>query len=82
MQIMWQQRNTVHLLFECGDYSEPLWAITENVIRETAIREEIGGIFEHRTTCVSDMYNVTMGVPSKHVRIIRILIQEIKKEYM
>jgi hypothetical protein len=30
-------------MLECRDYSEPLWTITENGIRETARREKIGG---------------------------------------
>ncbi len=33
------KENTMHLLFECEKYSEPLWAFTESIFNE-AIRAE------------------------------------------
>jgi hypothetical protein len=29
------EEDTMYLMFECGNYSEPLWATTENIIKET-----------------------------------------------
>jgi hypothetical protein len=37
-----RRENTMHLLFACEKYSEPLWTLTENIFKE-AIRAQEGG---------------------------------------
>jgi hypothetical protein len=76
------KENMMHLMFECGNYSEPLWAATKNIIKKTVRREGNGkDLFNIRLHAFLIMYSVTIGVPSKHVKDIMILIQEIKKKY-
>jgi hypothetical protein len=76
-----RKENTMHLLFECEKYSEPLWALTENVIRSAILAEEReGGTNYHfRLHAFMVLYNITGGIPSKYCKIIMIVIQEIKR---
>jgi hypothetical protein len=74
------KENTMHLMFECENYSEPLWATTEYIIKETVRRVGNGeDSYNIRLHAFLIMYSVTTGVPSKHVKDIMILIQEIKR---
>jgi hypothetical protein len=62
-----RRENTMHLMFECSSYSEPLWATEESLIKET-IRTESHGedTFNCRLHAFLVMYNVLTGVPAKY----------------
>ncbi len=69
----------MHLLFECENYSEPLWTFTKKVIK-IAIQPEVGG----KTTTLdcklfSVLYNIIACIPTKYCKMIMILTQEIKQ---
>jgi hypothetical protein len=76
-----RKENTMHLLFECEKYSEPLWALTENVIRNAILAEEREGgtDYNFRLHAFMVLYNITGGIPNKYCKIIMIVIQEIKR---
>jgi hypothetical protein len=76
-----RRENTMHLLFECDKYSEPLWALTENILRKAIQAEEGEGGTDHnfRLHAFIVMYNITGCIPSKYCKIIMIVIQEIKR---
>jgi hypothetical protein len=74
------KENTMHLMFEFGNNSEPLWATTENITKETVRREGNGeDSYNIRLHVFLIMYGVTTGVPSKYFKDIIILIQKIKR---
>jgi hypothetical protein len=72
--------NTMHLMFECKNFSEPLWATMESIIKET-IRKESNGedSFNIRLHAFLVMYIVTTSVPSEYVGDVMILLQEMKR---
>ncbi len=74
------RENTMHLLFECANYSEPMWATLERIIKETLRKESNEeDLFGARSHAFLVMYYVTTGVPAKYVGDVMILIQEIKR---
>jgi hypothetical protein len=74
------KEDTLHLMFECEKYSEPLWAVVGNVLKETVNRESNGEEnLSNRLHAFLVLYNVTAGIPTKYVKNIMALIQEIKR---
>jgi hypothetical protein len=72
------KEDTMHFMFDCEIYSEPFWAIVGNIIKETVNRESKGEeMFNSRLHAFLVMYNVTAGVPAKHINDIMTLIQQI-----
>jgi hypothetical protein len=67
-------------MFECEKYSELLWAIVGDAIKETVNRESNGEEnFSYRLQVFLILNNVTAGVPSKYIKNIMVLTQEIKR---
>jgi hypothetical protein len=74
------KENTMHLMFECEKYSEPLWAVVSDVLKETVNRESKGKEnLNTRLHAFLVLYNVTTGLPAEYIKNIMILIQEVKR---
>jgi hypothetical protein len=74
------KENTMHLMFECEKYSEPLWATLWDILREAVARDSNGGEnLSNRMHAFLVLYNVTSGIPAKYSKDIMILIQEVKR---
>jgi hypothetical protein len=74
------KESTMHLMFECGGYSEPLWKALGDIIKEAVARDSNGGEnLSSRMHAFLVLYNVTSGIPEKYRKDIMILIQEIKR---
>jgi hypothetical protein len=74
------KENTMHLMFECGRYSEPLWKALGDIIKEAVARDSNGGEnISNRMHAFLVLYNVTSSIPEKYRKYILILIQEIKR---
>jgi hypothetical protein len=74
------KENTMHLMFECGRYSEPLWKALGDIIKEAVARESNGGEnISNRMHAFLVLYNITSSIPEKYRKYIMILIQEIKR---
>ncbi len=70
----------MHLMFECSNYSEPLWAILENLVKETIWTMGNWEIeFNGRLHAFLEMYNISTGVPAKYTGDVMVLIQKIKR---
>ncbi len=74
------RENTMHLMFECKQYSEPIWKLLENATNETLTRisdreKQLQGRIEMHAFLV--LYRVWVGAPSSQSRAIMALIQEI-----
>jgi hypothetical protein len=70
----------MHLMFECSSYTEPLWAIVENLVKETIRTISNGEIeFNGRFHAFLVMYNISTSVPAKYTGDVMVLIQEIKR---
>jgi hypothetical protein len=70
----------MHLMFECEKYSEPLWAVVSDVLKETVNRESKGKEnLNTRLHAFLVLYNVTTGLPAEYIKNIMILIQEVKR---
>jgi hypothetical protein len=75
-----ERETTMHLMFECSSYSEPLWTLVGNLVKETIRTMSNGEIeFNGRLHAYLVMYNITNNMPEKFTRDIAILIQEIKR---
>jgi hypothetical protein len=75
-----ERENTMHLMFECTSYSEPLWTLVENLVKETIRTMSNGEIeFNGRFHAYLVMYNISTNVPTKYTRDVMILIQETKR---
>jgi hypothetical protein len=76
-----ERENTMHLMFECEHYSEPLWKLLENIINETKARtsENEGTINRIQMHAFLVLYNVWAGAPDPCARAIMTLIQEVKR---
>ena len=75
-----RKENTMHLLFECESYSEPLWTLLEKTINDAiGLEEPAGGYVNIRMHAFLVLYNITTGIPGKYCKIIMIVIQEIKR---
>jgi hypothetical protein len=77
-----RKENTMHLLFECEKYSEPLWALTESIFKEAIRAEEGEGGTDHNFRLHAFfmvLYNIKGDIPSEYCKIIMIIIQEIKR---
>jgi hypothetical protein len=62
-----RRENTIHLMFECSNYSEPLWVILENLIKETIRTMSNGEVaFNGRLHAFLVMYNISTAVPAKY----------------
>jgi hypothetical protein len=74
------RENTMNLLLECANYSEPFLATFERIIKETVRKESNEeDLFSARLHAFLVMYYVTTGVPAKYVGDVMILIQKIKR---
>jgi hypothetical protein len=74
------KENTMHLMFECERYSEPLWAVVSDVLKETIKRKSQGRENPNtRMHAFLVLYNVTVGMPAEYSKNIMILIQEVKR---
>jgi hypothetical protein len=75
-----RQENTMHLMFECEKYSEPLWETLEMVVGET-MRHRAGDNNANRIRMHAFMvlYNINDYLPNAYVKSITVLIQEIKR---
>lgn len=72
------QENTMHLLFECEKYSQPLWDILEDAIN--LFENSIGNHQRIRLHAYNIMYNLNItGIKSLHNDQILYFIQEIKR---
>ncbi len=72
------RENTMHLMFECSNYSKLLWAIVENLVKETIRTISNGEIeFNGRFHAFLVMYNISTSVPAKYTGDVMVLIQEI-----
>jgi hypothetical protein len=72
--------NTMHLLFDCEKYSEPLWTMFEQVIKN-AMQIDNDGVamqYPHMHAFVV-LYNMDTNVPIKYRKPIMETIQEIKR---
>jgi hypothetical protein len=59
----------MHLMFECGNYSEPKLATSENMMNKAVRRESNKeDSFNIRLHAFLIMHNVTIGVPSKYAK--------------
>jgi hypothetical protein len=68
-------------MFDCSNYSEPLWAIVENLVKETIRTISNGEIeFNGRLHTFLVMYNISTSVPAKYTGDVMVLIQEIKRK--
>jgi hypothetical protein len=75
-----ERETTMHLMFECSSYSEPLWTLVGNLVRETIRTMSNGEIdFNGRLHAYLVMYNITTNVPTKYARDVAVIIQEIKR---
>jgi hypothetical protein len=76
----WRE-NTLHLIFECEKYSEPLWNILEEAINQVHMEIEQGNVnfLRVRLHAFTVMYNMDMSIPRKLASSIMPLIQEIKR---
>jgi hypothetical protein len=73
--------NTMHLMFKCEQYSEPLWKLLELAVNTTLNRtlareQQIPNRIEMHAYLV--MYNIWMGAQCGRANAIMALIQEIK----
>jgi hypothetical protein len=74
------KENTMHLMFECGEYSEPLWKTLGDILKEAVARDSNGEEnLSNRMHAFLVLYNVTSGIPAKYCKDIMILIQEVKR---
>jgi hypothetical protein len=74
------KENTMHLMFECETYSEPLWTTLGDILKEAVARDSNGGEnLSNRMHAFLVLYNVTSGIPAKYSKDIMILIQEVKR---
>ena len=75
------RENTMHLMFECEQYSEPLWKELEGIINATIARingrEQMPYRIEMHAFLV--LYSVWRGAPCSQTGAIMALIQEIKR---
>ncbi len=60
---------------ECSNYNEPLWAILENLAKETIRTMSNGEVeFNGRLHAFLVMYNILTGVPAKYAGDVMVLI--------
>ena len=76
-----RRENTLHLIFECEKYSEPLWNILEEAINQVHMEIEQGNVnvLRVRLHAFTVMYNMDLNIPRKLASTVMPLIQEIKR---
>ena len=76
-----RRENTLHLIFECEKYSEPLWNILKEAINQVHMEIEQGNVnvLRVRLHAFTVMYNMDLNIPRKLASTVMPLIQEIKR---